>query len=478
MRKSPYLALFVLLLIPTGAFAQQKPAKPNLLIILCDDLGYGDLGCYGHPMIRTPNLDKLARQGTLFTQCYAASPVCSPSRAGLLTGRCPTRTGVYSWIDPNNPMHLPAHEMTLATLLRPAGYRTAHVGKWHLNGLFNSPKQPQPGDHGFQHWFSTQNNAAPSHQGPTNFVRNGKAVGPVKGFSCQVVADEAIAWLKGGRDSPGPFFLFVCFHEPHEPVASPPDLVASYPKARNEDEAQYFASVTNMDRAVGRFLAALDELGAADNTVVVFTSDNGPETLNRYKGARRSYGVVGRLRGRKLWLYEGGIRVPGIVRWPGKATAGTTRDEPVWGLDLLPTLCRVAGAKVPADRAIDGADFLPALQGKKVERKTPLFWHYYRALGGPRVAMREGDWVILAHCGPLPRGAGATLKAGDMEMIKGAKLTTFELYNLHDDLSQTKDLAAREPERVRAMSVRLRALYREVVAEGPVWNVPAPKKQL
>jgi arylsulfatase A len=474
------VAVVLRLLAASPVFAEtpsQKAAKPNVLVILCDDLGHGDLGCYGHPVIRTPNLDKLARQGIRFTQCYAAAPVCSPSRAGLLTGRTPSRSGVYSWIDVNNPMHLPAGELTLATLLRRVGYRTAHVGKWHLNGMFNSARQPQPGDHGFEHWFSTQNNAIPSHENPKNFVRNGQPVGPTQGFSCQLVADEAIAWLKAGRDSPDPFFLFVCFHEPHEPVASPADLVASYPKARNADEAQYFANVTNMDRAVGRLLTTLDQLGASNNTVVFFTSDNGPETLNRYKGATRSYGVVGLLRGRKLWLYEGGIRVPGILRWPGKVPPGRTSDEPLWHLDLLPTICRAVGAKVPTDRAIDGADFSPALQGKKIDRKTPLFWHYYRALGEPRVAMREGDWVILAHCGPLPKGAGGSLRAGDMALIKAAKLTTFELYNLHDDLSQNHDLARQEPERLRALSARLRAMYREVIAEGPTWKVPSPLVQ-
>src|SRR5262249_48953055 len=281
------------------------PTRLNILIILCDDLGYGDLACFGHPSIRTPNLDKLASQGMRLTSCYSASPVCSPSRAGLLTGRNPTRSGVYSWIAPDNPMHLPASEITLATLLRRIGYRTAHVGKWHLNGAFNSSKQPQPGDHGFDHWFSTQNNAAPNHENPKNFVRNGKAVGKMEGFSCQIVADEAINWLKSGRDSPNPFFLFVCFHEPHELIASPPDLVKSYPAAKNEDQAQYFANVTNMDLAVGRLLKTLDDLGTADNTVVLFTSDNGPETLNRYKTARRSYGSPGPLRGMKLWLFEG-----------------------------------------------------------------------------------------------------------------------------------------------------------------------------
>jgi arylsulfatase A len=476
-------AFIFLLFAPTLVLGQSQapgqPKKLNVIIILCDDLGYGDLGCYGHPMIRTPNLDKLAKKGTRFTQCYAAAPVCSPSRAGILTGRIPSRSGIYSWIAENNPMYLLRQEITLATLLREAGYRTAQIGKWHLNGFFNSKQQTQPGDHGFDHWFSTQNNAIPSHQDPKNFVRNGKAVGPLEGFSCQLVVDEAIAWLKAGRDSPAPFFLHVCFHEPHEPVASPADLVASYPKAKNEDEAQYFANVTNMDAAVGRLLAALEEMGQADNTVVFFTSDNGPETLNRYPGARRSYGLVGLLRGRKLWLYEGGIRVPGILYWPGKTPPGQSCDEPLWSLDLLPTFCRAFGAKVPTDRAIDGSDFLPALAGKKIDRKTPLFWHYYRSLGEPRVAMRDGDWVILARCDPSVKGAGATLQKGDMEVIKNAKLTGYELYNLRDDLSQTKDVAPAEPERLKQMSQRLVALYREVIAEGPTWMVadPTPDKR-
>jgi arylsulfatase A len=467
------VTLLSLLLTPSLAIAQKAP---NVVVILCDDLGYGDLACFGHPVIRTPNLDRLASQGVRFSQCYAAAPVCSPSRAGLLTGRTPSRVGVFSWIDPNNPMHLPAREITLATLLRQAGYRTAQVGKWHLNGMFNSAKQPQPGDHGFDHWFSTQNNAAPSHQDPKNFVRNGTPAGALEGFSCQIVADEGIAWLKQKKGAE-PFFLHVCFHEPHEPIASPPDLVASYRKeAANEDEAQYFANVTNMDRAVGRLMAALDEIGAADNTVVFFTSDNGPETLNRYKGSNRSYGSARPLRARKLWLYEGGIRVPGIVRWPGQAPPGRTSDEPLWSCDFLPTICRAAAVKTPADRAIDGADFRPALEGKKIERTTPLFWHYYRALGEPRVALRDGDWVILGHCGPLPKGAGGSLKFGDMEMIKTAQITTLELYNLKDDLAQSKDRAADEPDRTRTLGERLRALYRDVLAEAPVWVVPPGKK--
>ena len=194
----------------------------------------------------------------------------------MLTGRTPSRVGVYDWIPGGHPMHLPAGEITVATLLRGAGYATCHSGKWHCNGKFNSPDQPQPGDHGFDHWFSTQNNAAPTHHNPTNFVRNGKPVGPVEGYSCQIVADEAIRWLSHERDKSKPFFQFVCFHEPHEPIDSPPELVRQYPSTTKRGEALYYANVTNMDKAVGRLMAALDELKLADDTLRVLAK-NAPE---------------------------------------------------------------------------------------------------------------------------------------------------------------------------------------------------------
>jgi arylsulfatase A len=468
--------LAVVVGIVPDAVAAPPAKRPNFLVILCDDLGYGDLGCYGHPTIRTPHLDRLATQGLRLTDCYAAAPVCSPSRAGLLTGRTPSRLGVYSWIPAEHPMHLAREEITLATRLQKAGYRTAHVGKWHLNGRFNSDQQPQPGDHGFDHWFSTQNNAQPSHQNPINFVRDGRAVGALEGFSCQLVTDDAIQWLKKDRASTSPFFLFVCYHEPHEPVASPPGLVRQYlPQAMNEDQAQYFANVANLDQAVGRLLATLDELKMADDTLVFFTSDNGPETLKRYPGAKRSYGSPGPLRGMKLHLYEGGIRVPGLVRWPGHTRPGQVSREPFTSLDLLPTFCQLAGAKVPADRPIDGSNFLPILEGKPIERRTPLFWHYYRSIGEPKAALRDGDWMILGHWDqPVLPGSGAALRPGDMEVIKRAKLKGFELYNLRTDLGETRDLASQEPERLRTLSKRLTELYTQVIAEDRCWQVPGP----
>ena len=263
-------------------------------MILCDDLGYGDLGCYGHPKIKTPYLDQMAKDGIRFTDFYSTAPVCSPSRVGLLTGRSPNRAGVYDWIPSGRDVHLRVSEITFPQLLKKAGYATCMSGKWHCNGKFNSRWQPQPNDAGFDHWFATQNNASPSHENPNNFVRNGVPVGELEGYSCQLVVDEVLDWLKGkhSKNKEQPFFLYVAFHEPHEPVASPKNMVDQYNGiAENHDEAQYFANVTNLDAAVGKLLKTLKSMKLSENTLIIFTSDNGPETLLRYgPRSRRSYG--------------------------------------------------------------------------------------------------------------------------------------------------------------------------------------------
>ena len=440
------------LMLALSVTSESSPPRPNVLLILCDDLGYGDLGCYGHPVIETPRIDALAASGIRFTQCYAASPVCSPSRAGLLTGRAPDRAGVYDWIPDGSPMHLRAGEATIPSLLKSAGYDACHVGKWHLNGLFNDPAQPQPGDHGFDRWFATQNNASPSHRNPVNFVRDGEPVGELDGYSCDLVAAEAVRWLDGRGDSDTPFFLNVWFHEPHEPVASPAALTDRYrPRSRTAAEAEYFANVANVDGAVGTLLDALGDRELTDDTLVIFTSDNGPETLGRYPGAARSYGATGGLRGMKLWLYEGGIRVPGVVSWPGRIEPRTD-DTPVGAVDLLPTLCGLAGAAVPEGRTLDGADLAPLLlRGEPVGRTVPLFWTYGRALGGPVAAVRDGDRVLLGRrAGGGPRAA--------------ARLGRFESYDLRSDPRQTRDLGP------SPLSDTLRRLHREVRDGAPAWG--------
>lgn len=419
--------------------------KTNVVVALCDDLGYGDLACYGHPHIKTPHLNAFAAEGVRLTDCYAAAPVCSPARAGMLTGRTPYRCGIYDWIPAGSPMHLSRQEITVATLLRDHGYVTCHSGKWHCNGKFNSPDQPQPGDHGFDHWFSTQNNAHPTHRNPDNFVRNGRPVGPLEGYSSTLIVQEAITWLRNDWDRSRPFCLFVWFHAPHEPIATGPRFMDMY---EGHEEAIYYGNVTQMDHEFSRLMRSLDEMGLRDDTFVMFTSDNGPETLNRYRGAHRSFGSPGSLRGMKLHLYEGGIRVPGIVRWPGRTTPGTVCSEPVNGTDVLPTLCDIAGVQVPHDRPIDGVSVLPLVQGKELKRDVPLYWRYDRAISKPfTVAMRRGDWKILAD----------------------TALTKFELYNLKDDLAEQNDLSQQEPRRLAEMKQTLKALHTQIDAEGARW---------
>jgi len=462
------LCFALLCLTPLVALAD---SRPNFLVILCDDLGYGDLENYGHPTIKTPHLNKLAEQGVRLTSCYSSAPVCSSSRAGLITGQTPTRIGIYDWIPAGHAMHVKTSTPTIASLLRDAGYQTGQFGKWHCNGKFNSDEQPQPDDLGFDYWYATQNNASPTHENPRNFVRNGKTVGPQEGFSCQLVAEEASRWLTRVSESDAPFFAFVCFHEPHEPIASPEDLVASYPGADKKGEALYYANVSNMDRAVGSLMATLDQTKLAEDTLVIFTSDNGPETLNRYKSAWRSHGSPGPLRGMKLHIYDGGIRVPGIVRFPGRINeTGTELDVPVCALDLFPTFCDLAGVAIPEGVPLDGTSLIGLFQGNPVDRKQPLFWHYYRAYGDAKVAVRDGDWKLVALWDAGSAAPGRAYQQGDYAQIKGAKLVDFELYNLTEDIAESNDVSGDHPEITARLKKALLAKYNDVLSNAPNWD--------
>ena len=461
----------IVLVWPASAYAEKgagaegrQTHRPNFVVVLADDLGYGDLGCYGHPLIKTPNVDRLAREGVRFTDCYAAAANCSPARTGLLTGRTPYRVGIHNWIPMLSPMHVRRTEITVATLLRQAGYATCHVGKWHVNGRFNAPDQPQPSDHGFDHWFSTQNNAMPWHRDPDNFVRNGRPVGRLEGHSAGLIVDEAIRWLRQLRDPSKPFFLFVCFHEPHEPIATDPRFAGLYASLELPSQRAHHGNVTQMDHAFGRLMKAIDVLDLRENTFVLFTSDNGPAITKQHP-----HGSAGPLRAKKGHLYEGGIRVPGIMRWPGHTTAGRVCDEPISGVDVLPTLCGIAGIEVPDDRRIDGADLRPVFGGKAVRRTTPLYWQFNYARSRPKVAMRVGDYKVLAGLtGPqLPPTSDIT--EANMKAIKNAELDGFELYNLRKDIGETRDLSAAEPGRFKELTGRLQRVYRDVKAETPVW---------
>ena len=256
--KTIYSLVFLLALTLVAPVFADSP--PNILLVVADDLGYGDLACFGDPNIKTPNIDRLAADGVKLTDCYSAAAVCSPARPGLMTGRTPQRVGVYSAIPFFSPMHVPRTEITIATLLRDGGYATAQCGKWHMNGRFNLPPQPQPNDHGFEFWFSTQNNTLPNHHNPYNFVENGIPQGPIEGYAADIVTDRAVRWLADERDKEKPFFLYVAYHEPHEPIATAPKYAAMYKEFEDPAERAYYGNITQMDTAFGRLLAMVDEL--------------------------------------------------------------------------------------------------------------------------------------------------------------------------------------------------------------------------
>lgn len=459
-------------------------SRPNFVVFLCDDLGYGDLACYGHPHIKTPNLDRMAREGIRFTDFYSAAPVCSPSRVGLLTGRSPNRAGVYDWIpgnarprpDAREQVHMRKSEVTIAGLLKRAGYTTCVSGKWHCNAQFNRETQAQPNHAGFDHWFATQNNASPSHANPVNFVRNGENVGRLEGYSCQLVVDEAISWLDNRQQAKDtrPFFLYVAFHEPHEPVASPENLVEQYVDvARNRKEAEYFANVHNIDAAVGRLLKRLDELGESKNTLTIFTSDNGPETLSRYAGAGRSYGTPAPLRGMKLWTTDAGFRVAGIMRWPGTIKPAQVSATPISSLDFLPTFCALAKVSMPDDREFDGINFMSALNGNGLAREKPLLWIYYNAINERRVAMRDGDWKVLAKV-DLPKIQN--VHDGNIEKVKAAGLSDVQIFKVSEDIGESKDISVAEPEKANALTNKLGKEYRALLDDSHVWKRAGVRK--
>lgn len=472
--------LFCFALLLPAAIAEDE--RPNVVIILCDDLGFGDIALHGHPHIQTPNLTALAKSGIRFTDFYSTAPVCSPSRVGLLTGRSPNRAGVYDWIpearaprpDAREQVHMKKDETTIAQLLQQAGYATCMAGKWHCNSAFNSDQQPQPGDAGFDHWLATQNNAAPSHEHPTNYVRNGKPVGRIEGYSCQIAADEVITWLQQQqrREQAEPFFIYLSFHEPHEPVASPPELVAKYQDvAENEDQAQYFANVHNVDLAVGKVVAALKRLNVRDNTLVVFTSDNGPETLNRYRSANRSYGSPGPLRGMKLHTHDAGFHVVGIASWPAAVKVGQVISAPVSALDLLPTVCDLANIDVPDDLNPDGISLSGLLKdGSTPERGKPLVWAYYNAINEARVAMRHGPWKVLARLDGGQLQKMQNLTPALKRKVEQAQLTDFEIYNVETDPGEQNDLAGTDLADKRKLTNLLSTTYHELLQDSPTWT--------
>ena len=433
--------------------------QPNVVILLADDLGYKDVGCYGGP-VKTPAIDQLARDGVRFTDFYSGCAVCSPSRATLLTGRHHIRTGVYSWIhDEGQNSHLLLRERTIAEILKDRGYSTAHIGKWHLGLPTKNRSKPTPSHHGFDYWFTTWNNASPSHKNPNNFIRNGQAVGPLEGYSCQLVVDEAIDWLDNHRHPKAPFFLNLWFHEPHAPIAAPDKIVSTYGELKDR-AAIYSGTIDNTDRAISRVVEKLNHMGVRENTLIIYASDNGS-----YRDDR-----VGNLRGKKGSNWDGGIRVPGIFSWPAVIPKKRVEKYPAGLVDILPTLCGLLNLEVPQDRMIDGSDLSPLLKGKpdSFKRHQPMFWHLQKSR--PIVAMRDGDFSLVANP-DYEISTSNMFQERWIPRVKDGGYKDFQLFDLSKDPGQTQNIATDNPELLKKLKAKLLEINQSVMADGTDWHL-------
>lgn len=457
--------------VPRLAAAAPANAAPNIVVILADDLGWADLACYGGDLHETPHLDRLARQGIRFTDAYSSAPICSPTRAALLTGRHPARLNYTIWREaavtgpqrdkpltpPVSIADLPQALVTLPEALRQAGYLTALVGKWHLGDGDNAPEV-----HGFDvniggtHWGAPATFFYP-YRGEVGRTRELRYVphlefGKPVEYLTDRLTDEALRVIDQAGDKP--FFLYLAHHAPHTPIEARADLVRRFeqklkPEHRHQN-AVYAAMIASLDDSVGRIVARLEERKLAENTLIVFTSDNGG-FVNDYQGKRVTDNAP--LRSGKGSLYEGGVRVPLIVRGPGVATPGSLCREPVATADLFFTLLELARVAVPetANAPRDGISLAPLLRAPESNlRRDTLYFHYphYYATTTPVSALRAGDWKLLEY----------------------HETDSIELFNLKDDLGESKDLAAAEPDRAKMLRERLHAWHQDVGAQMPTRN--------
>lgn len=445
-----------------SALAQPRSVagrRPNIVLMLIDDLGYGDFGCYGSTFHETPNIDRLARDGMKFTDAYASAPVCSPSRCGILTGQWPARVHLTQWIpgvvyphkkltEPNFLQHLPAGIPTLASELKKQGYQTASVGKWHLGG-----KGFYPENFGFDVNVAGDEHGhpAPPHGyfGPfeyhnlTGYTENDNLT--------EVLTQKTDEFLEKAAPA-GPFFLYLAEYAVHMPLQERPEHIAKYKrKNHNADEPDpvYAAMVESVDTALGHLRKKLAELGVADNTIILLTSDNGGVG---YQGrSLHRIGDNGPLHGGKGFVYEGGIREPLIVHWPGVTAPGSVCHTPVFGCDFMPTFLSAAGAKDSVPPTHDGLDITPLFRGADSVGRDTLHWHYphYSDQGGtPAGAIREGDWKLI-------------------EFFEDEHL---ELYNLKLDPGEQYDFASSYSDIAARLHAKLKAWRESLQASMPTPN--------
>lgn len=449
--------------------------RPNIVFFVADDLGQRDLGSYGSTFYETPHLDRLAAEGMRFTDAYAACPVCSPTRAALVTGKWPQRTGITDYIGApltpdkwkRNTKLLPApyadrlalEEVTFAEVLKEAGYATFFAGKWHLG-----PEGWWPENQGFDVNKGGMDRGGP-YGGKKYFSPYGNPRledGPEGEHLPDRLATEASKFIEANREKP--FLVYLPFYDVHTPLMGREDLVKKYEEKKKrlgleekwgregerdvrlvQEHAVYAAMVEGMDQAVGKVLGKLDELGLAENTLVLFTSDNGG--LSTSEGWPTSNLP---LRGGKGWMYEGGIREPLIVRWPGKIKAGSVSGVPVCSPDYFPTFLDVTGAPAPEKGIIDGKSLVPVLTGGELPERS-LFWHY-------------------PHYGNQGGAPAAAIRKGNYKLIHWYEDDRVELFDLSADLSEKNDLALARPDLVDALGAELEAWQKEVGAKPPLPN--------
>jgi arylsulfatase A-like enzyme len=452
--------------------ACDRPAdRPNVILCMADDMGWADPAYMGNRVAKTPNLDRMAESGLRFRRFYSAAPVCSPTRGSCLTGRHPFRYGVFF----ANVGHLPAEEITLAESLRDRGYATGHFGKWHLGTLSQTDPSRNRGSgkaivehfsppwlNGFDVCFSTEakvptwdpmigpekfsswwdpvadaSGAVPFRE-PYRLEDGSPATDNLEGDDSRVIMDRVIPFVREAVRQKRPFLAVVWFHAPHLPVVSGPKYTGLY--AAEEKYAQhYFGCITALDEQVGRLRRELRGLGVADNTMFWYASDNGPEGT-----AGSAPGSAGPLRGRKRSLFEGGIRVPGILEWPARVEPGSVTDVPACTSDYLPTVVDVLGLEMPDDRPLDGVSLLPLVEGRMLERPRPIAFE-----SGGQLALVDNRYKLVRarQRGRKQKGKGQEGQASS----RSADEAGFMLFDLADDPGETKDLAAEKPEIVGRM---------------------------
>ncbi|MEX2213570.1 MAG: sulfatase [Phycisphaeraceae bacterium] len=425
--------------VPSPAHAADRP---NVIFVLADDLGWSELGCYGNTFNETPNIDKLAKQGLRFTDAYAAAPVCSPTRGAFMTGQWPARVGITDYLRPNADDHLSTEHLTLAERFKEQGYATGIIGKWHLTGYASAgAKEVPPSRHGFDETIISESRgiAGGSYFHPYHFNPDIKARLKDEHLVDRVNV-EAVEFIQ--RNKAKPFFLFVSHYAVHTRLAGRPDLVEKYAakkgagKAFNakQNNVHLAAQLELIDTGVGMLLQKLDDLKLADNTLFIFTSDNGGEDKVTSNAP---------LRAGKSTLYEGGIREPLIVRWPGTTSAGSVCAEPVSTVDFYPTFVHASGGKPDGKQQLDGVSLVPLLRDPKATlKREALYWHY--PLDNPH---------FLGG-----RSSGA-VRAGDWKLIEDFTTDKVELFNLREDLGEKRDVSetnAKKAAELKEMLVRWR----------------------